>query len=203
MDSFRDAKGQAEQLFRQTGACDCECPLPIVGDVASGGHIDAGHLVAGTISTVVMGAARAFTDPTIIRPVDDPTGVTVTVVKAVHINELRSAVNAMRSLAGLSAATWTNGTIANGVVINKADVQDLRDRLNEALIALGIMTSAYTDPTLAGAPNGTPIKAIHITELRQRVTSGTGTCPKTISQFVQDFFQGALGRQPSASELSQ
>ena len=154
-------------------------------------------------STIVMGAAIAFTDPTIITPVQDPSGATVTQAKAVHITELRSAVNAVRSLAGLSAATWTNSNIAAGVIINKADIQDLRDRLNEALTNLGIATSAYTDPTLAGAPNGTIIKAVHITELRQRATTGSANCPKAIAQFVQDFYQGVLGRQPSASELSQ
>ena len=162
----------------------------------------AGNCVSG-YSTVVMGAAIAFTDPTIIRPIDDPSGATVTKAKAVHITELRSAVDAVRTLAGLPAASWTNSNIATGVVINKADIQDLRDRLHDALTALGIITSPYTDSTLAGAPNGTEIKAIHITQLRQRATSGTANCPKSISQFVQDFYQGALGRPPSASELSQ
>ena len=48
------------------------------------------------------------------------------------------------------------------------------------------------------------IKGNHIRELRQRATSSIGSsCYKLISQFVQDFYQGALGRQPSASELSQ
>lgn len=39
---------------------------------------------------------------------DDPLISGLTVVKAVHLAELRTAVNAMRDAAGLSAATWTD-----------------------------------------------------------------------------------------------
>jgi RHS repeat-associated protein len=101
--------------------------------------------------------------------------VNVTTVKAAHITELRTAVNAVRSLAGLAAAQWTNQTLtATVTVISADDVRDLRLKLDEALTALGIQTSTYDDQTLAGAPNGTVIKKIHITQLRQRSTSGTG-----------------------------
>ncbi len=163
----------------------------------------AGSCTSG-YSNVALATTVAFTDPTIVTTVEDPTGVTVTPVRAVHITELRSAVNAVRSLAGMAAATWTNPTVAPGSTINKDDMQNLRDRLNEALTTLGIQTSTYTDSTLAGAPNGTPIRGAHIRELRERATIGTGSsCSKTISQFVADFYQGALGRQPSGGELSQ
>jgi RHS repeat-associated protein len=115
------------------------------------------------------------TDPTITSIVDDPTGTNVTSVKAAHITELRTAVNAARSLAGLAAAQWTNQTLTATVsVISADDVRDLRTKLDEALTALGIQTSNYDDQTLAGSPNGTLIKKIHITQLRQRSTSGTG-----------------------------
>jgi RHS repeat-associated protein len=127
-------------------------------------------------SNIALGAAVAFpTNPTITSIVDDPTGVTVTQMKAAHITELRSAVNAVRSLAGLSAATWTNPTLTpTSTVIKADDVRDLRNRLDEALVALGIQTSAYDDNSLAGAPNGTVIKKTHITQLRLRSTSGVG-----------------------------
>src|SRR5262245_23354890 len=39
---------------------------------------------------------------------DDPLVAGSTVVKAVHVTELRIAVNAVRAAAGLSAANWTN-----------------------------------------------------------------------------------------------
>jgi hypothetical protein len=127
-------------------------------------------------SNLALGAAIGFsTDPTITGLADDPTGVTVTTVKAAHINELRTAVNAVRSLAGLAAAVWTNVTVSSGSPIRVDDVRDLRVKLDEALTALGIQTSAYADASLVGAPNGTVIKKTHITQLRQRATSGSGT----------------------------
>jgi RHS repeat-associated protein len=154
-------------------------------------------------SNITLGVAFSFTDPTITSFSENPSNATV--VKAAHITELRTVVNAVRNLAGLSNATWTNGNIVPGVtVVSKDDVQDLRDRLNDALVAMNLQTSPYSDSTLTAGANGTPIKAVHIRELRQRATSSTGSsCFKLVSQFVQDFYQGALGRQPSASELSQ
>jgi RHS repeat-associated protein len=126
-------------------------------------------------SNVALGATVTFpTDPTIISIADDPTGVSVTTVKAAHIAELRSAVNAVRGLAGWGAASWTYPA-ATGDTIHKEDVRDLREKLDEALVALAIQISSYTDSPLAGAPNGTLIKKAHITELRDRAKSGTGT----------------------------
>jgi RHS repeat-associated protein len=162
-----------------------------------------------TFSNVALGASVSFTDSTITTFAENPSNATT--AKAAHITELRSAVNAVRSLAGLAGATWTNPTLTSGVTtINAADVRDLREKLDEALVVLSIQTSAYTDSTLAGAPNGTLIKRVHITELRQRATSGSGSegsggdaCYKTLSQFVKDFFQGTLKRQPNSDELSQ
>lgn len=154
-------------------------------------------------SNSALGTVFSFDDPTITTIADDPTGQNVTPARAVHITQLRSAVNAVRSLAGLSSASWST-TVTAGGTISKDDIKDLRDRLNDAYTALAIPLPTYTDGTLVGAPNGTLIKGVHIRELRQNVTRAAGSvpCSKTIAQFVQDSFQGALGRQPNASELS-
>lgn len=127
-------------------------------------------------SNIALGAAVGFpTDPTITSIADDPTGVNVTKVKVAHITELRTAVNAVRTLAGKPGAQWINQALnATVTFISADDVRDLRANLDEALLALGIQTSNYDDQTLAGAPNGTVIKKVHITQLRQRSTSGTG-----------------------------
>jgi hypothetical protein len=45
---------------------------------------------------------------------DDPVVARSTVIKAVHLTELRTAVNAVRAAAGLSPATFTD-TIVSGV----------------------------------------------------------------------------------------
>jgi len=126
------------------------------------------------LATLVGFTGSGFTDATIISFADDLTGATVTPVRAAHITELRQTVNAVRALASLPAAAWTNATVAPGATINADDVRDLRTKLDEALMALGIQTSAYADASLAGAPNGTQIKKIHITQLRERATRGSG-----------------------------
>ncbi len=86
-------------------------------------------------SNIVLGAAVTFpTDPTIKTCAEDP--LNATSMKAAHITELRSAVNAVRSLAGLSPASWTNPTLTPQVTqISADDIRDLRARLDEALTA--------------------------------------------------------------------
>src|SRR5260370_3613384 len=138
----------------------------------------AGNCTSG-YSNIELGARfNVPTDPTITSIVDDPTGITVTTMKASHITELRTAVNAVRALAGSPAATWTNPNVAPGVTISVADVRDLRTALGYALSALGIQTPTYTDPTIKGFTedplNATPIRAAHIRELRQYATRGIG-----------------------------
>ncbi len=86
---------------------------------------------------------------------------------AVHVTELRTAVNAVLSLAGLPAATYTDPTITAGIMINAIDISELRTNLDAARLALGLPTLSYTDGTLTAG--STPIKAVHFTELRNGV----------------------------------
>ena len=139
-------------------------------------------------SNIALGAAVSFpTDPNITSTAEDPTGVNATVIRAAHITELRTAVNAVRSLAGLPAAQWSapNQTVTPNVsIVYAIDVLDLRLRLHEALQQLNIQTSDYEDQQLHGAPNGTNIRKVHITQLRQRSTSGTGGAGGTSPNLV-------------------
>jgi chitodextrinase len=97
---------------------------------------------------------------------DDPLVAGTTLVKAVHITELRAAVNAVRAAAGLSAATWTDSSLTN-VEIKAVHISELRSALDAARSALGLSTGGYTDSTLT--PGSTIVKAVHVTELRDRV----------------------------------
>jgi hypothetical protein len=95
---------------------------------------------------------------------DDPIVAQSTVVKAVHITQLRTAVNAMRAAAGLGAATFTD---ASPVTIKKIHVQELRDALTPARAPLGLSTLIFTDPTLTiGASQ---VRGVHVQELRSGV----------------------------------
>ncbi|HKO56898.1 MAG TPA: hypothetical protein VJ276_13570 [Thermoanaerobaculia bacterium] len=87
-----------------------------------------------------------------------------TLIKAVHLAQLRVAVNAVRAVAGLAPATFTDAA-SPGVVVKAVHIQELRSALNQALIAIGFPTPAYTDPSLTGVL----IKAVHFQELRNRV----------------------------------
>ena len=134
---------------------------------------------------------------------DDPLTAGVT-IKAVHVTELRAAVNQARSLAGLAAASWAE-SVASGVMIKAAHIVELRARLNEARAALGLSAASYTDSNLTA---GITVKAAHLQELRDRVRealAGDGSCPPgqnlNTDQFVKNFYQGALARQPNSAEL--
>ena len=118
----------------------------------------------------VLSKANAFAYlPTVFT--DDTIVVGQTTAKAQHIIELRQAVDAMRAVAGLSGAPWTDPALAAGNTIKAAHVVDLRTFLNDAASRLGYSTSAYTDPTLSA---GFTIKRVHIEELRQRIRTIAG-----------------------------
>jgi hypothetical protein len=97
---------------------------------------------------------------------DDPLVAGTTVVKAVHLTELRQAVNAFRAAAGLPAASFTDPALTS-TAIRAVHVEELRSALASARAALGLPTTALTDSILtAGA---TTIKAAHVQELRDAV----------------------------------
>ena len=87
-----------------------------------------------------------------------------------HVNELLSAVNAVRAAGGAAAVSWSQ-IVPAGVPIPAAGVKDyasyissLRATMDNALQVLLLPTSAYTDPNPAGAP----IRAVHISEVQDR-----------------------------------
>jgi hypothetical protein len=96
---------------------------------------------------------------------DNPIVPGVTVIKAVHLTELRQGVDAVRALAGLDASTWTDPN-PTGVPIKAVHIQELRTKLDEALSLLSRPLAPYTDPNLTTAIR---VLKVHIEELRQRV----------------------------------
>ena len=91
----------------------------------------------------------------------------VTPVKAVHLTELRAAINCERAWFDLPAYSWTDPTITPDVtLLNHVHVQQLRTALDEAYTAANATHAAYTDP---GDLTNVGIKAQHFNELRQFV----------------------------------
>jgi hypothetical protein len=111
----------------------------------------------GPASSNELATTILFTDPTITPG--------VTPLRKVHMTELRTAVNAVRALAALPAATFTDPDLT-GVAPKPVHFTELRTALNAARAALALPAIDYTDPVLT---SGIRIKAAHLIDLRQGV----------------------------------
>ncbi len=110
------------------------------------------------------GGVSAFTpiDPATTTIFTDPS-LSGVLIKAVHIDELRTAVNAMQVAAGLSPSTFTDQTLTAGTtIIMRLHVTELRTALDDARSTLGLSPISYATIT----PRVTEMKAAHLTELR-------------------------------------
>jgi len=83
----------------------------------------------------------------------------------VHFTELRTAVNAVRTAAGLAQATFTD-TLTAGVFIKVIHITELRSNLDEARSALSLTVVPYT---VLVKEAGATVKAAHIQDLRAGV----------------------------------
>ena len=120
----------------------------------------ANNRTTATLSVTLTTPTVAFTD--------DPIVSQVTVVKAIHLHELRAAISACRALQGLPPFVWTDATITPGVTAFRAvHLTELRTALGQAYQAAGRATPTYSDPVVASEV--TTIRASHINELRAAV----------------------------------
>lgn len=94
-----------------------------------------------------------FTDPSVA-------GVNV---RAVHLTELRAAIDAIRAAAGQSAASYTNAIVA-GNTIQAVDFTEMRTALDAARAQIGLTTISYNDASITAGV--TSVKAAHLLELR-------------------------------------
>jgi fibronectin type 3 domain-containing protein len=114
--------------------------------------IDAGSNHSGN-STPDFATAIIFTN-----------NLTGAVIKAVDLNELRTAVAAMRVLANQGSTTFANPTITPGVtVINAVDITELRTFLNNARTTMGFGTVTFSRPI---TQQSTTVAAVDFTEIR-------------------------------------
>jgi hypothetical protein len=111
-----------------------------------------------TDSNADLATTVIFTDATLTAQ--------VTKVKAAHITELRTAVNAVRALAGLSASAFTDNSLAS-TTIKRLHVTEMRTALDTARSALALGAQTYTDSSITAT--STVVKAAHINDLRTGV----------------------------------
>lgn len=100
-----------------------------------------------------------FTDP-VLTPGQ-------TVIKAVHITELRTRIDAIRSARSLPAYSWGAALVAGSSTVLASHILDLREALRQAYVQAGLTPPTYTN-TAAG---GTIVRAVDITELRAAVVA--------------------------------
>jgi glucose/arabinose dehydrogenase len=96
-----------------------------------------------------------------------------TPIRAIHLTELRTRINALRARFGLSPYTWTDPSLGAGIVARVVHVADLRTALQDAFVAAGQSAPGFTDPALV--PQSSVIKAAHIIELRDAILSLEGS----------------------------
>jgi hypothetical protein len=145
----------ATNSFTDNGVFSNTAYLYKVTATGSGGvSIDSNRDLATTV---------VFTDSTLTAH--------VTAIKAVHITELRMAVDAVRRLANGDVANgfnYTDPTVtAQSTSVRGIHVIDLRTALDAARSALGLPSLSYTNPSIA--PQSTLIQAVHFAELRNGV----------------------------------
>jgi len=94
---------------------------------------------------------------------DDPLIPGSTPIKAVHVLQLREAVNSMRSAAGMEAVLFTDLSLA-GVPIKLIHIIELRNALDPARAALHLPAMHYTSISI-----GSMVGAAELMELRNAV----------------------------------
>jgi microcystin-dependent protein len=119
-----------------------------------------GNQVTPVGNVPAIGAFGPFTDATL--------AVGSTPIRAAHITELRTRVDAARAAVGLPPHGWTNPALTAGTTIALAQhLIDLRTALTEARTTAGLPLPVFAEPITTG----TKIKAAHIEELRSAVSS--------------------------------
>jgi hypothetical protein len=121
-----------------------------------------------TIKADTTASAFSVIDPaTTLIFTDEPLSLCPpAIVKAIHITQLRTAVNIARAAIGLSAFAFTDPALAPGAQIKAVHVSELRTALAPVLTAISI-TPSYTDPTITAFV--TKVKNAHVRELRDLI----------------------------------
>lgn len=172
---YQDPEGAFRDAMSYANGCMGECPrlsffsnpdLTISGrpaGVNSSLSNAADNRRALNESAATVSSFRETVTP--ITFSDDPLISGVTLVKLLHLAELRAAIDEVRSRAGLAAFSWSALPPA-GATINASHLIELRTAASPAFSAMGEST-VFTDPTLTAGV--TPIRAIHMQELRDRL----------------------------------
>ena len=95
---------------------------------------------------------------------DDPIAAGTTPIRAAHVSELRTAVHAVRTLAGLGSFTFADASLA-GAGVRSLHITQLRSALADARTALALPATVYATTAAAG----TVVQAADVNSLRNGV----------------------------------
>jgi hypothetical protein len=114
--------------------------------------------ISNTNFSITAAAPPTFTD--------DPLVAGTTVVKAVHITEMRAAIDSLRAGQGLGAMTWTDTTLtATSTVVKAVHITEMRTALDAVYTARGLTPPTHTAITATV----TTVTAAHVTSLRNAI----------------------------------
>jgi hypothetical protein len=141
--------------------------IATVGTTTYTDAVSAGTTYVYTVRTVINGQVTCTSIPDIATPLafSDPAPAPGGTVKAVHLTELRSAVNLVRAAAGLGPFSFTNPTVT-AVRVKAVHITELRSALNAARATLGLPAIGYANTLTAGV---SVIRAIDFDEIRDGV----------------------------------
>jgi len=97
---------------------------------------------------------------------DDPPFAGMTVMKALHLDELREAVSAFRVVAGLGPFSFAPPAPAAGGLVRATHFVQLREAVDAARLAAGLPPMTWTD---APPSTGMTVRAAHLDDLRNAV----------------------------------
>ena len=150
------------EIWRKSGPGDYAFLTTHAGTSYTDNSVVANTGYAYKVRGVITGGFTDYSAPDVATTVmftDDPL-TPGTPAKAVHILNLRTAVNALRVTAGTGATTFSDGSLG-GVTIQAIHVTQLYAALGEARAALLVSPLAGTGPSV-----GETVKGGYITALR-------------------------------------
>jgi hypothetical protein len=97
--------------------------------------------------------------------IDDPLITGITMIRALHITELRTRIDALRARFGMAPFAWTDAALG-GTSIKAIHIVELRTVLGAIYALAGRLAPVYTDPVIG---SGVMVRAVHLSELRAAV----------------------------------
>ncbi len=168
---YVDTNDQFRDVMAYANACGGSCPRipyfsnpnlnylgrPLGVSYESSPSTSADNVRALNNAASIIANWRQATSYTPATFTDNPLAAGSTTVKALHITELRTAINSYRASVGLGAYSWAT-TINSGVTIRASHITEMRTALTQA-----IPSAVFTNPTLSTAM---AVRAVHVQELR-------------------------------------